>query len=107
VRLRPLLDLCELFHQLGVDVQAARGVDDEHVALLCLRSPERPLGDLYRVAVRALLVHRRPGLLSDLHELINGGGPVDVAGRQRHVLLLLLAQVARELRAGGGLARPL
>ena len=44
VRLRPLLDLGELLHQLGVDVEAAGGVDDQHVEALASapgRAPTR------------------------------------------------------------------
>jgi hypothetical protein len=107
VRLRPLADLRELLHQLLVDVEAAGGVDDQDVATVGARLVERPLGDVDRVAAGALLVHGRAGLLADLHELIDRRGPVDVAGRDGDVELVLLAQVPGELAGGGGLARAL
>ena len=102
-----LLDLRELVHQLLVHVQAAGGVDDQHVAAVGLRLAERPLGHVHRVAAGALLVDRRAGLLADLDELVHRGGALQVAGGHRDVHLLLLAQVARQLAAGGGLARAL
>ena len=63
VGLDGLPDPHELVHQLLVDVQAAAGVDDQHVLALLARALERPGGDLDRVAVGALLVDasRRPG----------------------------------------------
>ena len=45
------------------------------------RPAERPLGDVDRVAPRALLVDGRAGLTADLHELVHRRRPVDVAGR--------------------------
>ena len=39
----------QLVHQLLVDVEAAGGVDDQHVAALVARLVERPVGDLDRV----------------------------------------------------------
>ena len=38
-----------------------------------------------RVAVGALLVDGRAGLLADLDQLLDGRRAVDVAGRHRHV----------------------
>ena len=66
VRLRALLDLGELLHQLLVDVEPAARVDDQHVAAVLLRLVERPLGDVDRVAAGALLVDVRAGLGADL-----------------------------------------
>ena len=68
---------------------------------------ERPLGDVDRVAAGALLVDGRARLAADLDELVDGGRAVDVAGRDRDVLAVLLAQVAGELAAGRRLARAL
>ena len=50
-----------------------------------------------RVLVGALLVDVRAGLGADLDQLLDGGGAVDVAGRQRDRRSVLLAQVAGEL----------
>jgi hypothetical protein len=106
VRLDALLDVAELLHQVLVHVEAPGGVDDHHVAALALGLVHGPDGDLARVAVGALLVDGRAGLGADLHELVHRGGPVDVAGRERDVLAVLL-QKARELPAGGRLPRAL
>ena len=63
VGLDGLADVHELLHELLVDVQAARRVDDEHVLAVALGLVERPAGDVDRVAIGALLVdgRRRPG----------------------------------------------
>ena len=47
-------------HQLRVDVEAAGGVDDQHVLALGARLAERPLGDVDGIAVGALRVDRSP-----------------------------------------------
>src|SRR5215207_3498875 len=60
-----------------------------------------------RPLVSTISASRRARLRADLHELVDRGGAVHVAGRQRDVHPVLLAQVAGELRAGGGLARAL
>ena len=107
VRLHPPADARELLHELGVHVQPARRVDDQHVPAVGTRLVERPSRDVHRVAVRALLVHRRAPRPAHLHELLHGGWPVHVAGREGHVLAVLLTQVAGELGAGRGLTRAL
>ena len=57
-----LLDLGQLGHQRLVDVQAAGGVDDQHVLAVALGLVARPGGDLDRVGVGAALVDGRAGL---------------------------------------------
>ena len=96
----------ELVHQLGVDVQAAGGVDDHDVAPLLARLPHAPLGDVDRVGVGALLVDRHAGLRADGLQLVDGRRAVDVAGHQRR-LLALLGQQPRELARRRRLARAL
>src|SRR4051794_14150894 len=107
VRLRPLLDLRELVHELLVDVQAPGRVHDQDVALLGSGAAERPFRDVDGVASRALLVDGRADLAAHLHKLVDGRRPVDVTGGEGHVEPVLLAQVASELAAGGRLARAL
>ena len=68
---------------------------------------ERPGGDLDRVGVGALLVDVGAGAAADRDQLLDRGGPVDVAGGEGDVLLAVLAQEAGELGAGGRLARAL
>ena len=103
VRLRALADRDELVHQLGVDVQATRRVDDEDVLLLGARHPERPLGDVNGVAVGRLRVDGGAGALADGGELLDGRGALQVAGGERDGLLLPL-ELHRELRARRRLA---
>ena len=107
VRFDPLLDPRELLHQRLVDVQAAGGVDDQDVLAVARRLVERPARDVDRVLVGPLLVDGRAGLAADLDELLDGGGPVDVARRDGHRGAVLLAQLLGELGRGGRLARAL
>jgi hypothetical protein len=88
-------------------VQAARRVDDQHVLAVARGLVERPARDVDGIAIGALLVDRRPGLGADLDELLDGGGPVDVAGCDGDRRAVLLAQVLGELGRGGRLARAL
>ncbi len=73
---------------------------------LLLRLPERPLRDVDRAALGALLVDVGVRALAHGHELLDRGRPLRVACRERDVLPLL-AQKAGELGAGGRLARAL
>ena len=47
----------------------------------CVARFERPGGDLHRIALGPLLIHRRARLRADLDELLDGRRAVDVAGR--------------------------
>ena len=61
-----------------------------------LGAVQRPARDVDRVAVGALLVDVGADLRADLDELVDGGGAVDVAGRQRdRRAVLALAASAR------------
>src|SRR4051812_27309466 len=104
VRLDRAADVDELLHELGVDVQAAGGVDDQDVLAVHLRLVERPPRDVDRRAVGALLVDVGADLGAELHELLDGGWAVDVARRHRDRRAVLGLQVAGELGAGGRLA---
>ena len=86
--LGPLADPRQLGHQLLVDVEAAGGVDDQHVAALGAGLLERPGGDLDRVGVGALLVDVGAGALADRDQLLDRGRAVDVAGGEGDVLAL-------------------
>ena len=63
VRRDGLLDLGQLGHQLGVDVQTAAGVDNQHILALGLGPLESPLRDRHGARVGALFVDRRSGLV--------------------------------------------
>ena len=101
-----LRDLDELVHQLAVDVQAARGVDEDHVAALLGRRLDAPLRDLDRVGVGAALEDGHADLLAERAQLVDRRGPVDVARDERGRLALRL-QPARELARERRLARAL
>src|SRR3954469_15084864 len=104
VRPDRLADVDELAHERLVDVQAAGGVDDEDVLALLLGPIERPARDVDRVRVGALLVDVGADLRADLHELVDRGGAVDVARRQRHRRVVLGLEEAGELGGRGRLA---
>ena len=106
VRLGPLADLGQLVHQVVVDVQAARGVDDQDVAVLGLRLVERPLGDVDGVTIRALGIDVGAGAAADGDQLVDRRRAIDVAGSEGDVLAVL-AQQAGQLAAGGRLTRAL
>ena len=104
MRLRRLLDVGELGHQLLIDVEPAARVDDQHVLALGDRAVAGPRGDLHRVAVGALLVDVGAGLRSDLDQLVDGGGAIHVAGGDGDRRAVLLTQIASELAGRGRLA---
>src|SRR4029453_14639465 len=106
VRLELLADRRELVHELLVDVQPARGVDDEDVAALPTRLVEALLRDLGRVLRRAVEVDRNLDLLAELLELVDRGRPLEVRGDKRR-RFPLLAQEQGELGCGGRLPRAL
>src|SRR3954465_7742569 len=107
VRLDRPADVDEPLHELGVDVQAAGGVDDQDVLAVHLRLVERPARDVDRRAVGALLVDVGAARGTELHELVDGRRAVDVARRHRDRRAVLGLQVAGELGARGRLARAL
>src|SRR3954467_10193261 len=107
VRLDRPADVDELLHELGVDVQAAGGVDDEDVLAVHLRLVERPPRDVDRRAVGALLVDVGADLGAELDELVDRGRAVHVARRHRDRRAVLGLQVAGELGARRRLARAL
>ena len=86
VGLGHLADPGELVHQLLVDVQAAGGVDDQHVAVLAATACSRAqLADLDRVGLARLGVDVGLGLRAELLELLDRGGPLQVAGGEGDV----------------------
>ena len=63
-RSRRVLDRDELVHQLVVDVQAARGVDDDDVVADVAGLGQRALGARDRVHLAGRIVHAHAGLLA-------------------------------------------
>ena len=92
-------DVGGLLHHLGVDAEAAGGVDDDDVVQLAAGLLDRVAGDLDRVADAVAGLGREDGyagaLAVDL-ELVDGVGALEVGGDQ-HRLLALLLEPEREL----------
>ncbi len=101
-----LLDRLELAHQRVVDVQPARGVDDDDVAAVVLRAPGPQLDDLRRVLLLAVAVHQHADAVADHVQLVDGRRAVDVR-RDEQGLAPLLLEPQRQLAAERGLARAL
>src|SRR5690606_35635843 len=109
VRLDGVLDRGGLSHHLGVDAEAAGGVDDDDGVDLVLRLREAGAGDGDRVADAVAGLgrpHRHPGPLPHDLELGDGVGPLEVRGdEERGVALVLepVGELAGERRLTGAL----
>jgi len=112
VRLRDLGDLPHLLHQLGVDGEAAGGVDDHHVAPEAAGLGQAAPGHVERIALtgRDHVVggaeDRHGVLLGQRAQLLDGGRALEVGADQQRVAALLL-EPAGQLGRAGGLARAL
>ncbi len=102
-RLRRVAHRAELFHQRLVDVQPARGVEDDDVLALAPRLVDSRGHRLDRIGRRE---DRDLELAAQLLELLDGGRAGEVGGDERG-RVPLLAQEERELRGGRRLARAL
>ena len=104
VRLGRVADGGDLGHQLVVDVQAAGGVEHDHVVAAERRLLLRALGDRDRV----LAGHDRQGVDADLGaedgELLHRRRAAGVERGHQHALALALLEAPGELGGGGGLA---
>jgi hypothetical protein len=90
-------------HHLVVDVQAARGIDEQHVVDTAPGFRQGVHGDLERCLLA------RGGdvdleLLAQPLELQDGRRPSDVRGHEQDAFFLACLQPQRELRGRGGLA---
>ena len=100
------LDVAELLHELLIDLQAARRIDDDDIAGMRLRIINRVLRD--RHCIRTLL-HREHGdveLLAEDLQLRDGRRAVDVRRDEQRALALLLereAELASRRRLAGAL----
>ena len=94
------LDVGQLLHQRFVDVQAAGGVDDQHVLAVVPGAFDGFFGGLHRV-LGALFKHGHAHLLAHHLQLLDGGGAVNIAGGQQG-LFALLGQIPRQLGGHGG-----
>ena len=105
LRLDGRLHAPQLLHQLRVDMKAAGGIDDQHVAAVAARM----LNGLQRGfngVLRAVLIHRHLNLLANHLQLLDGGGAVNIARRQKRLFACLL-QIVGQLARHGGLTRAL
>ena len=97
------IDVAHLLHQLGIDVQATGGVDDEHVVDAAARGIQRGGCNPAGAAPGCYRMEIRPHLLGQALQLQHGGRPADVGADQQHALLLA-DEMSRQLARGGGLA---
>ena len=105
VRVDRGLDGLELVHERLVNVQTACGVEEDHVVAVPHGVSDGCLCDIDRVC----LAHFENGnaeLSADDLQLLDGGGAVNVAGREQRIFVLLFEQ-AREFCAVGRFARAL
>jgi len=98
VRRDGVADVGGLLHQLGIDAQAAGGVDDDDVVHGAPRVLDRVAGHLDRVAdaVAGLGgedVH--PGLTGDDRQLVDRVRPLEVRGHEQRGVALLLEPAAQ------------
>jgi hypothetical protein len=96
MRLQLAADRLHFVEHRLVDVQPARGVEDERRQATRGRLFARPLADVERLEGR-IADDRDVDLCTECRELIDGGGPVGV-GRREHRMLTLLRVHAGQLR---------
>ncbi len=101
VGLDRLLDVDGLLHHLPVDLQTARGVDDDHVAHGVDGLTDGRPGDVDRMGAVAA-EHGHADLAAQRGELVGGRRAVHVARGEQRALALLLEHVG-ELDGSGGL----
>ena len=101
-----LLHPLELVHQRLVHVEAAGGIQKDHVAAVVPGVAESVLGDLHRVPL-ALLKDRQVQLAAHHLQLLDGGGAVHVAGHEQGAFGLLRFQHLGQLGREGRLTRTL
>ena len=78
VRFHGTLDVLHLFHELGIDVQTARGVDDQRVVHTLARGFERLARDRRRRLFDVGREESRADLLGQPLQLQHGGRAADV-----------------------------
>src|SRR5579884_372277 len=98
-------DALELEHQLFVDLQTSRGVDDDRRQTQATRFVHAVARDAHRIAL-SLLVHRQIDLLAERLQLRDRGGTIDVRSNEQRAPALLF-QAKRELAGLRRLARTL
>ena len=94
----------DLLHQLGVDGQAARGVDDADVTAEAAGLLQSGPGARHRVG--GLAEDRHAGLLAEDAQLLHCGRTLQVGADQEGVAPLLLPPEGQFGRVGGLAGRP-
>ena len=87
-------------------MQSSRRIDDDHVGKFPLRFGNRLFGGQHGV-LRSVFINGNTELFADDLELLNRGGPVDIASGEQNALAVVLGNIRAELAAHGGLARAL
>ncbi len=105
-RPRDFLDRDELLHQLVVDVQAARGIDDHDVVADRPRFGQRALRARDRIHFTGRVVHAHTGLRRHNTQLLDRRRAPHVGGHDDRVASLLCEPLG-ELAGRRGLARAL
>ena len=86
-----------------VDLEAARGVEDERVAIIGFRELERATGDFLHIRLAFADEHRQLQLLTELFKLVHGCRPIDVGCDEQRSSALFMEETA-EFGAGSGFA---
>jgi len=106
-RLERGAELAHLGHHLLVDVQAARGIDEQRVIDTAARLFECARGDGERLLARARRRNVDAELRTKALELQHRSRATHVRRDEQHALALALPQPQRDLGRGRGLARAL
>src|SRR6266478_651326 len=101
--LQLFLQHAQLVHQVIVDVQAACGVHQDHVAGGKLRFLDSAFYDFERLVRARARPDRRADGFRNLRELFASGGPVNVRGNNQRTMAML-RKPSGEFSRGGGLA---
>ena len=100
-----LADSVKLLHQRLVDVQAAGGIQNHHVALMLTGVFDRLQRGLDRI-LRAVFIDRHADLTADDLKLLDGRRAIDIAADQQRTLAVLF-QPVRQLGGHRRFARAL
>ena len=99
VRFDPLFDIGKLCHQILIDLKPSCRIYDQYIISLALCLLLRGECDLHRVFRVAVRIDRRMACLADHFQLVDGCGPVHVAGG-KHGFLPAFLEIIGKLAAG-------
>ncbi|MNM44050.1 hypothetical protein D3C81_549410 [compost metagenome] len=97
----------DLGHHLGVDMQTTGGIDDDHVDEFQFGFADRRFGNRYRLLADIGREEGNADITCQGFQLLDCRRAVDVSRHHHHRLLLALFKEARQLAGGGGLTRTL